>query len=455
LCDPRFWTRRFLLQAHEGRINETTVLLEGSRHTCGGQRIAVDLSYLKANKIGYSLFPGQVVAVEGMNPTGRKLVAHRICEGAPPDPPRSSVSDLWRYHHEDAYQGSNPLRIVAACGPFTTSDNLDYQPLLDLVGAVQHQVVPDVVVLAGPFVDLKHEVLASGHAPLAFEGGGGGSGEGGGSGGAASEEFGATYELFFANKIAALLEEMYASEPDLPTQFVLVPSLDDAVAEWVYPQPPLSDRVPAGTTCAIPGGEGLELGSLGLHHVEKAGGGNGARNRHRRDEDRSKTAASSFRRVHCVPNPCTFSVNEVVIGVTSTDSVLHLSTSETSANLELGSRLNRICQHLVQQQSYYPLFPAMVHRANLDLKRMAGWSMPCQPDVLLVPSSLTPFAHRVLGHTVAVNPGRLAQGRAGGTYALAEVHPVGRDALEKGGKGGGGEMLHGVPDRARIEVRRI
>jgi hypothetical protein len=31
-----------------------------------------------------------------------------------------------------------------------------------------------------------------------------------------------------------LIEELFTSETDLNTQFVLVPSLDDAVAEWVY-----------------------------------------------------------------------------------------------------------------------------------------------------------------------------------------------------------------------------
>jgi DNA polymerase alpha subunit B len=152
-------------------------------------------------------------------------------------------------------------------------------------------------------------------------------------------------------------------------------------------------------------------------------------------------------------------VNEVVIGVSSTDSVLHLSTNETSAHLELGSRLNRLCQHLVQQQSYYPLFPAVLHKANLDLKRMQQWSMPCQPDVLVVPSALVPFAHKVLESTVAVNPGRLAQGRTGGTYAVVDVHPMSREALERAeagaSDGASAEILHDVPSRTRIEVRRI
>jgi DNA polymerase alpha subunit B len=214
------------LQAHEGRINETTILLEGSRDTSGGQRVQVDLSYLKANKIAYSLFPGQIVAVQGMNPTGSKLTAHQICEGAALDPPTSSLSDLWRFHHDESCQNSQPLRVVTASGPFTTVDNLEYQPLLDLMAVVQQQA-PDVVVLTGPFVDLKHPILASGHAPLAFADGN--ADDDGNSG----SEFGASYEMFFANKVAMLLEEMYESDPELTTQFVLVPSLDDAVAEWV------------------------------------------------------------------------------------------------------------------------------------------------------------------------------------------------------------------------------
>jgi DNA polymerase alpha subunit B len=210
-----------------------------------------------------------------------------------------------------------------------------------------------------------------------------------------------------------------------------------------YPQPPLADRVPLGKASSIPGGEGLELGTLGLHHVEAAGG-KGQRK-------------GAFRRVHCVPNPCTLKINEVVVGVTSTDAVFHISTNETSGHLELGSRLNRICQHMLQQQSYYPMFPASLHKANLNLKEMERWSMPCQPDVMIVPSALTTFAHKVLDHTLAVNPGRLTQGRLAGTYAVMDIHPMSREKLEQAGQGGDNsvEIHHDVPNRTRIEIKRI
>lgn len=207
----------FLTQAHEGRINATSVVLEGSRHTSGGARIELDLSHLKGIKSPYSLFPGQIVAVEGMNSSGRKMIAHRICEGAAFEPQKSTVKDLLRFHHDDAFQGGKPLKILSVCGPYTTSDNLEYEPLLDLANIV-HAEKPDVVILTGPFVDMRHKAVRSGQTALQFQDG---------------EETLVSFETFFANKVAGLLEDLFSSEESLQTQFVLVPSLEDATAEWV------------------------------------------------------------------------------------------------------------------------------------------------------------------------------------------------------------------------------
>jgi len=206
-----------LLQAHEGRINATSVLLEGSRHSSGGARIELDLSHLKSTKVPYSLFPGQIVAVEGMNSSGRKMVAHRICEGAAGKPQKSSVKELLRFHHDDSFQGGKPLKLMSVCGPYTTSDNLEFEPLLDLANII-HAEKPDVVILAGPFVDMRHKAVASGQTTLQFQDG---------------EEILVSFETFFANKVAGLLEDLFSSEESLQTQFVLVPSLEDATAEWV------------------------------------------------------------------------------------------------------------------------------------------------------------------------------------------------------------------------------
>lgn len=205
------------LQAHEGRINATSILLEGSRNMSGGSRVELDLSYMQSTKSSYSLFPGQVVAVEGINTSGRKMVAHRICEGAAHEPVKSSVHDLLRFHHDDSFQDGTAIKIVAVAGPYSTSDNLEFEPLMDLMNFVKADK-PDVVILAGPFVDMNHKAVASGQTTLQYQDG---------------EEVLVPFDTFFANKVASLLEDLFADDSVLQTQFVLIPSLEDANAEWV------------------------------------------------------------------------------------------------------------------------------------------------------------------------------------------------------------------------------
>jgi DNA polymerase alpha subunit B len=199
--------------AHQGKINATSVVLEGSREGSGGARVAVDFSTLQPTP--YSVFPGQIVAIEGMNPSGRTLQVHRLCEGAAAASRTSRVCDLREYHRKD--QEGQPLKILTAAGPFTTSDNFQYQPLQDLLHVVQKDQ-PDVVFLVGPFVDMDHKAVKSGQTALQDEDG---------------NDVIVPYETFFVHKISLLLEDLLSENPLLMTQFVLVPSLEDATAEWV------------------------------------------------------------------------------------------------------------------------------------------------------------------------------------------------------------------------------
>uniref|UniRef100_A0AAQ5WXZ8 DNA polymerase alpha subunit B n=1 Tax=Amphiprion ocellaris TaxID=80972 RepID=A0AAQ5WXZ8_AMPOC len=111
-----------------GKLNAQSVLLEAGPEQ-GGQQVPVDLSELKE----YSLFPGQVVVMEGMNTTGRKLVASKL--------------------HK-----VKPMNVLVACGPYTPSDSLTFDPLLDLITIIVRDR-PDVCLLLGPFVDSKHEQI--------------------------------------------------------------------------------------------------------------------------------------------------------------------------------------------------------------------------------------------------------------------------------------------------------
>uniref|UniRef100_A0A8C9ZJK1 DNA polymerase alpha subunit B n=1 Tax=Sander lucioperca TaxID=283035 RepID=A0A8C9ZJK1_SANLU len=119
-----------------GKLNAHSVLLEAGPEQ-GGQQVPVDLSELKE----YSLFPGQVVVMEGMNTTGRKLMASKLYEGVPLP-----------------FYTSEPMNILVACGPYTPSDSLTFDPLLDLINVIVRDR-PDVCLLLGPFVDSKHEQI--------------------------------------------------------------------------------------------------------------------------------------------------------------------------------------------------------------------------------------------------------------------------------------------------------
>jgi DNA polymerase alpha subunit B len=157
---------RICKEAHGGRLNQASVQLEGSHGHSMGSTIALDLSGLlgndggdvgdRGNRDGYSLFPGQIVAVEGINPSGRTMRVTRVIEGVVPpplapieedaSPTSSSLSSPVENYHDDRCA----LSIWTACGPYTLSYDIDYAPLLDLVGQVVAER-PDVVILCGPF----------------------------------------------------------------------------------------------------------------------------------------------------------------------------------------------------------------------------------------------------------------------------------------------------------------
>lgn len=142
-----------------------------------------------------------------------------------------------------------------------------------------------------------------------------------------------------------------------------------------HDQPPFHDRVEGG----------VELG-VGAYAEERM---------FVLDIPRTKGDVSK-KRVHLAPNPAWVRVNEVTIGVSSTDVLFDLSGEEVSAGAPGGNRLARLAGHLLQQQSFYPLFPPPAgSTAQLDMRHAHRWSMPSTPDVLLVSSKLAQFARDV------------------------------------------------------------
>ncbi|KAH8964673.1 hypothetical protein BDL97_04G079200 [Sphagnum fallax] len=382
----------------EGRLNEKSVLLEGSIEHSNGMRVRLDLR----NVSQFSLFPGQVMVVEGQNPSGYCLVASRILDASPlplltklsqeEDPPakRQAIHLL----PQDPVQSetSHQLCILTAAGPFTTSDNLAYEPFVELL-AYARKKRPNLLVLMGPFVDRDHPHIKQGNVDK-------------------------TFANIFEEQVRARVEE-YCEEMGEGARVLLVPSYRDAHHDCIFPQPPFDAN-------------GFE------------------------DPDRQITLLA---------NPGLIKCNEITMGCCTADVLRHLSSEEVSrAPPGVSSdRMTRLASHLLAQRSFYPLFPA-AQGVSLDLSLAPGsLDLPCTPDLLLLPSNLAPFVKVLsvpltssLEHieetgnvaatvkSICVNPGHLAKGITGGTFAEILIVPYIENAQS--------QILE---SRAKVTIMRI
>ncbi len=406
---PVYCIGRVCNEAHGGKLNTSSIMLEGSRHVSSGKRVVLKLS----SDASFSLFPGQIVAVHGTNPDGKVFEARKVVEGSAASKKMSHIADFSR----------SSLSAIVAAGPFTTSDNLDYEPFDDLLLYIQN-AKPDVLILAGPFVDTCHPQIQRNKVQMEMEDG---------------SFVNVTLSQMFQQRISSMLEELYQQSfekdgVELNTQFILVPSLDDGVADHVYPQPPLIDS--QGDAIVI---DGMEVNTFGFRHVELPGRKGGGR----------------VQRIHCLSNPCTFQINEVVFGMTTTDILHHISSNEIH-DISIESRLLRLSQHLLNQQSYYPLFPSPMTndcRANLDLGKLNNWSMPCTPDILILPSKLAPFARVTSSRCLVINPGLISKGTTGGTFASIQIYPLKNDFIDQ--LHDNVTIEHGVEERVNVSILKI
>ncbi|XP_064602750.1 DNA polymerase alpha subunit B-like [Liolophura sinensis] len=313
----------------QGKLNAKSVVLEGSRETSAGRCIPIDLSELKE----YSLFPGQVVAFDGINITGQKFVTRKLHKGVPPPQPEKAVK----------IEADEVVNVMVATGPFSTSDNMMYEPLGDLYKYLQRDQ-PHLLILMGPFVDSKNEEVEKG-----------------------------TLETTFEEVFQRKMDEISILTQRIQCEVVVVPSQRDVHHDYVYPQPPFRMN-------------------------------------------------SKHKHVRFVSDPCTLRVNNTVIGLTSTDVLLHLSGEEISGPSGSSDRLGRLAKHLLTQHSYYPLNPPS-EEVNIDYDKLELYArLPVNPHVLLVPSDLRYFIKDIDG-CCCVNPGRLAKGHTGGTYARLRLQP--------------------------------
>ncbi|CAI9093266.1 OLC1v1028731C2 [Oldenlandia corymbosa var. corymbosa] len=217
--DPTVASQKSLLAVgmicceEDGRLKEKPILLQSSVEHSGGQRIRLDLQKLEQ----FSIFPGQVVGVEGHNPSGHCLIASRIIDHVP-----FSVSSDENLHPSkkpaldqnvqlvDPSDTAPELSFIIAAGPYTTSDNLMFEPLVELLGYARRKQ-PQLLILQGPFIDTDHPEIKKGSVNK-------------------------SYDEMFQLEILGRLQD-YVDYMGSSATVLLVPSIRDAHHDFVFPQP--------------------------------------------------------------------------------------------------------------------------------------------------------------------------------------------------------------------------
>ncbi|CCJ30096.1 unnamed protein product [Pneumocystis jirovecii] len=175
----------------------------------------------------------------------------------------------------------------------------------------------------------------------------------------------------------------------------------------------------------------------------------------------NKKSLGLEKNIKCMPNPALFSLNEVIIGISSNDILMSLSKSEIIKSPLYSNALARLSYHVIQQRHFYPLFPgtayeSLIDGANLDIAFMGlGEFSDVLPDILILPSDLQYFA-KIISDTVVINPGRLAKKQAFGTYAVMYIEPRDLKKVKSTGIDLNDVMLpHNLSERARVDIIRI
>lgn len=112
---------------------------------------------------------------------------------------------------------------------------------------------------------------------------------------------------------------------------------------------------------------------------------------------------------------------------------------------------------------------------QLDFRHLKHWTMQRCPDILLLPSRLTPLVKEVPvqavefpngnesyadgvnvnSNVLVVNPGPLVKGRAGGSYADINIHPMPESHLREAILQSSSPILHNVPARTFAQIIKI
>ncbi|XWS34618.1 hypothetical protein CRYUN_Cryun21dG0053400 [Craigia yunnanensis] len=197
----------------EGHLNDKSILLQSSVEHSGGQRVRLELNKLSH----FSVFPGQVVGIKGHNPSGHYLIASELVDSVPLSiAADTNLPPAKKLALDEEIQATNfsceltEITVIIAAGPFTTTDNLLFEPLTELL-AYATRKCPQMLILLGPFIDSEHPQIKKGTVDLSFD------------------------EIFQLEVLRMVQDYLEYMGPD--ARVVIIPSVRDANHDFVFPQP--------------------------------------------------------------------------------------------------------------------------------------------------------------------------------------------------------------------------
>ncbi|XP_024025731.1 DNA polymerase alpha subunit B [Morus notabilis] len=342
----------------EGHLNEKSTLLQSSVEHSGGQRVRLELQNLNQ----FSIFPGQVVGIEGHNPSGHCLIASKFVDSIPlSDMADVDLHPTKKQALEKEIQSNGlsglqaELSVIIASGPFTTTDNLSFEPLVELL-AYANRKLPQLLILLGPFVDSEHPEIEKGSTNRSFD------------------------EIFHFEILKRLQD--YAEYMGSHARVILVPSIRDANHDFVFPQPAF-DIQPPDLKHQI-----TSITNPGILEANQV-------------------------KIAC----CSVDVLKHLSGE---------EISRNPKGGAPSDRMGRLVNHILGQRSFYPLYPPAEGVPFDSSLAPEALEISMIPDILIVPSDMKyfvkvlPLGGRGEGEEqmkcICVNPGRLSKGEGGGTF---------------------------------------
>ncbi|KAI8058371.1 DNA polymerase alpha/epsilon subunit B-domain-containing protein [Syncephalis plumigaleata] len=168
---------------------------------------------------------------------------------------------------------------------------------------------------------------------------------------------------------------------------------------------------------------------------------------------RKSASRTTSNDILCLPNPVQIQINELQLALTSTDILMHISQEEIARTPSNTDRLARLASHLLEQRTFYPLYPPALGE-SVDQQRMSALALHQQPDLLVLPSKLNYFCKVTIGtESLCLNPGRLALNQMGGTYTRLTVHPFSTELFYT--TEASRRLTHKFAERTKVEIIRV